>query len=68
MDWADAIAVFGSGGSGEGVAYDNLPVKAYIYPLTEVEKVHSLSERIPTNGGEAAICPEDGYLLLDVAK
>lgn len=68
MDWADAIAVFGSGGSGEGVAYDNPPVKAYIYPLAEVEKVHSLSERIPTNGGEAAICPEDGYLLLDVAK
>jgi len=68
MDWADAIAVFGSSGSSEGIAYDNLPVKAYIYPLTEVERVHNLSERIPTNGGEAAICPEDGYLLLDITK
>ena len=28
----------------------------------------NLSERIPTGGGEAAICPEDGYLLLDIAK
>jgi hypothetical protein len=68
MDWADAISVFGSNGSNEGIAYDNLPVKAYIYPLAEVERVHNLSERIPTNGGEAAICPEDGYLLLDIAK
>ncbi len=68
MDWADAIASFGNIGSNDGIAYDNLPVKAYIYPLTEVEKVHDLSERIPTSGGEAAICPEDGYLLLDIAK
>ena len=67
-DWADAIAAFGSIGCNADVAYDNLPVKAYIYPLDDVEKAHNLSERIPTSGGEAAICPEDGYLLLDIAK
>ena len=52
----------------EEPSYDNLPVKAYIYPLEEVEKARNLSERIPTSGGVAAICPEDGYLLLDIAK
>ncbi len=67
-DWADAIASFGNTGSNADVAYDNLPIKAYIYPLDEVEKAHNLSERIPTSGGEAAICPEDGYLLLDTVK
>ena len=67
-DWADAIAAFGNTGSNAAVAYDNLPIKACIYPLAEVERVHDLSERIPTSGGEAAICPEDGYLLLDTAK
>ena len=43
-------------------------MKACIYPLAEVEKAHQLSERIPTGGGQAAICPEDGYLLLDIAR
>ena len=36
-DWADAVAAFGSIGSNAGMAYDNLPVKACIYPLTEVK-------------------------------
>ena len=67
-DWTDAVAAFGSTGSNACVAYDNLPVKAYIYPLAEVEKAHRLTEWIPTVGGQAAICPEDGYLLLDIAR
>ena len=68
MDWADAVAAFGSIGRNAGMAYDNLPVKAYIYPLSEVEKAHRLTEWLPTVGGQAAICPEDGYLLLDIAR
>ena len=36
-DWADAVAAFGSTGSNAGMAYDNLPVKACIYPLAEVK-------------------------------
>ena len=67
-DWSDAVAAFGSIGRNADVAYDNLPVKACIYPLAEVEKAHQLSEWIPTGGGRAAICPEDGYLLLDIAR
>ena len=64
MDWTEAIAFFGSKGSNVNIAYDNLPIKAYIYPLDEVEGAHDLSERIPASGGEAAVCPEDGYTVL----
>lgn len=50
------------------MAYDNLPIKAYIYPWSQVQLVHDLSKRVPTVGGEAAVCPEDGYTLIDVVK
>ena len=66
-DWAEAVEKIGSAGANVNIAYDNLPVKAYVYPLEAVEKVHDLSSKIPTVGGEAAICPEDGYILLDIA-
>ena len=67
-DWSDAVSSFCSSGRNACIAYDNLPVKAYIYPLAEVEKTHRLTEWISTVGGQAAICPEDGYLLLDIAR
>ena len=67
IDWVDVTAYVGSVGSNRNVTYDNLPIKAYVYPLQQVEKVHDLSSRIPAAGGEAAICPEDGYMLLDPA-
>lgn len=53
--------------SGEGnracIAYDNLPVKGYVYALGEIMEIHDLDTRIPTAGGEAAICPDCGYVL-----
>ena len=66
LDWTDALAAFENMGSNAYVAYDNLPIKAYIYPLKEVERIHDLSNRVSAVGGEAAICQEDGYMLLDV--
>ena len=68
IDWKDAVASVGKNGANVYMAYDNLPIKAYVYPLSRVEQVHDLSNRIRIAGGEAAICPEDGYLLLDVAR
>ncbi len=65
-DWTEAIDHIDDMGSNAYMAYDNLPIKAYVYPLAEVEKVHDLSDKVPAVGGEAAICPEDGYMLLDV--
>ena len=66
IDWADAVDGIGNNGANVYMAYDNLPVKAYVYPLSQVEQVHDLSHRVPFAGGEAAICPEDGYMLIDV--
>jgi len=33
MDWKDALSVIGNGGNRIYAAYDNLPVKGYLYPL-----------------------------------
>ena len=68
IDWADAVALIGQTGANANMAYDNLPIKAYIYPWSQVQLVHDLSKRVPTVGGEAAVCPEDGYTLIDVVK
>ena len=65
-DWTEAIEYFGNTGSNTYMAYDNLPIKAYVYELSQVEKVHELSNKVPAIGGEAAVCPEDGYTLIDV--
>lgn len=48
------------------MAYDNLPIKAYLYPLEEIETIHDLSNKVPAVGGKAAVCPEDGYTLLEI--
>ena len=68
LDWTDAIDVIDNNGANVYMTYDNLPIKAYTYPWSQVQLVHDLSERIPVAGGEAAIFPEDGYMLLDVAR
>ena len=68
IDWTEAIDTFAQNGANVYVAYDNLPIKAHVYPWSQVEKAHDLSRRIRIAGGEAAICPEDGYMLLDIAR
>ncbi len=68
IDWADAVDEIDNNGANVYMAYDNLPIKAHVYPLDQVEQVHALSHRIPVAGGEAAICPEDGYMLVDVGR
>jgi hypothetical protein len=64
--WLDWRAVLDSA-SGEGnracMAYDNLPVKGYVYVPDEIMAIHDLDTRISTAGGEAAICPDCGYVL-----
>ena len=63
IDWSDAIESFGSYGDCACMAYDNLPIKAYLYPMEEVMKVHRLSDP----SGDASICPECGFILKDCA-
>jgi hypothetical protein len=45
------------------MAYDNLPIKGYLYPLDEVKQAHDLDVWVPSAGGTVAICPECGYVL-----
>ena len=47
------------------VAYDNLPIKGYSYPLSEVEEIHDLTRKVQTVNGETAICPDCGYVLTE---
>lgn len=68
MDWKDAVDQIDDKGANVYISYDNLPIKAYTYPWSQVQMIHDLSHRVPTAGGEAAICPEDGYMLIEVGR
>ena len=45
------------------MAYDNLPIKAYTYLLSEILEEHDLDHWTATGDGSAAICPDCGYVL-----
>lgn len=64
IDWRDAIDRFSSKKECAYLAFDNLPIKAYVYPLDEILKVHSFDTWARTTGEGAAICTDCGYTLL----
>ncbi len=63
LDWRTVLDAVSGEGDRACIAYDNLPVKGYVYSLDEIMAVHDLDNRIPAAGGEAAICPDCGYVL-----
>lgn len=63
IDWSEEVNKLSGLQGCDFVAYDNLPIKGYAYPLTEVEEIHDLSRKVKTVNGETAICPECGYVL-----
>ena len=65
IDWCDVVSRIGGQGDCALMAYDNLPVKAYTYPLDQVKKAHDLDTPIATPGGQMAICPDCGYMLVE---
>ena len=65
VDWRDAIDRFAENGDCAYMAYDNLPVKGYVYPLDEIMQAHDLDHWVPSAGGTVAICPDCGYVLGD---
>ena len=65
IDWSEEVNKLGGLEGCDFVAYDNLPIKGYAYPLTEVEEIHDLSRKVKTVNGETAICPECGYVLTE---
>jgi len=63
MDWADVLEYIGGKGSCACIAYDNLPVKGYAYPMEEVLGAHKLDDQMDIPDGAAAICLDCGYVL-----
>ena len=68
IDWRDVVDFFKTYLDYSYTAFDNLPIKGYVYPLEQIQNIHNLSKWQPAFGGEAAICPDDGYMLLNVSE
>ena len=64
LDWRTVLDNVSGEGNRACIAYDNLPVKGYVYARDEILAIHDLDTRSPTAGGEAAICPDCGYVLV----
>ena len=65
IDWSEEVNRLAGLEDCDFVAYDNLPIKGYSYPLKEVEEIHDLSRKVKTVNGETAICPACGYVLTE---
>ena len=66
IDWSEEVNKLGGLESYDFIAYDNLPIKGYSYPLEEIEEIHDLTKKVKTVSGEAAICPDCGYVLTEI--
>ncbi len=66
-DWADEIAEVVSHDACNYLAYDNLPIKGYAFPLDEVRSAHDFSTTVSVPGGEASVCSECGFVLTEVS-
>lgn len=65
IDWSEEVRKLGGIEECSWLAYDNLPIKGYSYPLEEVEELHDLTKKVKTVSGEAAVCPDCGYVLTE---
>lgn len=68
IDWSEITSFISEVMDEDSNAFDNLPIKVYTYPLDQVLNIHELNHWMPAVGGQAAICPEDGYMLLDAGR
>ena len=66
IDWSEEVNKLGSLEGCDYMAYDNLPIKGYAYPLAEIEEIHDLTKKVKTVNGETAICPDCGYVLTEL--
>lgn len=68
VDWSEISGFIIDAMDEYYTAFDNLPIKVYTYPLDQIMEIHELNHWMPAVGGQAAICPEDGYMLLDAGR
>ena len=65
-DWADVVTELQTADSTASyLSYDNLGMKLYAYPLSEMKKLHTLTEPIAFYGAHAMICDDCGYTLIE---
>ena len=66
MDWADVVDDFyQSGGSFDYMTYDNLGIKAYLYPTNDIEEIHDFGDSTSYCGVQARICQDCGYVVVE---
>ena len=63
MDWRDVVDTLMRNEDCADFSFDNLPIKAYTYPLEEIMEAHSFDTLAETMGDGAAICTDCGYML-----
>ena len=69
IDWADIVAEVQEGSACASLlSYDNLSLKAYLYPLDEITSGHSFGDEIPWYNATARLCEDCGYALISVAE
>lgn len=64
IDWSFVVDFFTAYLDTEYTAFDNLPIKGYVYPWEQIMKIHDLSDWQSAIGGKAAVCPDDGFMVL----
>ena len=65
-DWADVVDNFyQSGGSFDYMTYDNLGIKAYLYPTNDIEEIHNFGDSTSYCGVQAKICQDCGYVVVE---
>ena len=67
MDWTDLLEPVTEDEYCRDRAFDNLPVKGYIYPLDGIMKMHDFGGWQPFSGSGTAICADCGYVLTENA-
>ncbi len=66
IDWSFAVDFFTGYLDTKYTAFDNLPIKGYVYPWEQIVEIHDLSDWQGAAGGLASVCPDDGYMVLSV--
>lgn len=66
IDWSFTVKFYAAYLDTNDTAFDNMPIKGYIYPLDQIQKIHHLSDWQSAAGGAVAVCPDDGYMILAV--
>ncbi len=62
-DWSSIVSKISGDRMNTCLAFDNLPIKGFVYTYDVVKEVHELDEAVAGAGGATAVCPECGYTV-----